>query len=193
MIDALARNKITPFLDRLAPRVAQSGLTANRLTLLALGFGLAACFFAAMAIYPLAFVFFAVSRFIDGMDGAVARAAGETNLGSFMDFFCDFAVFAAFPFFFILGAPEHSMSAVILLFSYVMMMNAYLLHHLFALRTGATEGAVGGIVENTEMIVFVLLCCLLPIGFSAFAIFFALMCLATAALRTLKIIQLLKA
>lgn len=192
MIDAIARNKITPFLDKLAPRVAQSGLSANRLTLLALGFGLAACFFAAMAIYPLAFVFFAASRFIDGLDGAVARAAGETNLGSFMDFFCDFAVFAAFPFFFILGAPEHSMSAVILLFSYVMMMNAYLLHHLFALRTGATEGAVGGIVENTEMIVFVLLCCLLPMGFSAFAIFFALMCLATAGLRTLKIIHLLK-
>lgn len=192
MIDSLIRAKLAPYFDKVAPTVAQSGLSANKLTLIGLSLGLLGCFFAAMQIYALGLVFLVVSRLIDAMDGAVARTSNETNLGSFMDFFSDFVIYAAFPMFFILGAPEHALMATILLFTYVLMILAYLLHHLFALKMGATQGAVGGIVENGEMIVFMILCCVFPFAFSAFAIFFALMCLATAGLRAQKIVKLLK-
>jgi phosphatidylglycerophosphate synthase len=193
MLDGLLRPKILPAMDSMAIRLSQSGLSANALTLIGFAFGFAGCFSVGMQMYPLGLILILIGRFFDGLDGGVARATSETDLGAFLDMFCDYTVYAAFPFFFMLSSTEHSMAAAILLLSYLLMGMAYLSYNFYALKRGMSETTNGGFVESAEMMVFIALCCFYPPGFSAFAAVFALMCLATSLWRVIKTIKLLKA
>ena len=47
-----------------------------------------------------------LNRLLDGLDGAVARAAGGTDLGGFLDITMDFLIYSAIPFAFALSDPE---------------------------------------------------------------------------------------
>ena len=191
MLDSLIKPHLAPIMDNMAPKIAQSGLTANNLTLIGFVFGFTGCFLVGMQIYPIGLALLLLGFFFDGLDGAVARVTKETELGTFLDMISGVILFAAFPFFFMLSAPGHSMAAAILLFSYLLMGVINLSYDFFALKKGAAA-AKGGLVETSEIIVFITLCCLYPPGFSAFAAMLALMCLATAMIRLAATIKLLK-
>lgn len=191
MLDSIIRAKALPTLDGMAPKISQSGLTANNLTLIGFGFGFTGCFLVGMQLYPVGLLFLLLFLFFDGLDGAVARIKGETELGAFLDMICGVILYAAFPFFFMLSAPAHSMAVGILLFSYLLMGMINLSYDFFALKKGSSP-AKGGLVENAEIGIFMVACCIYPAGFSAFAALFALLCLATAFMRLAATVKLLK-
>ena len=60
-----------------------------------------------------------LNRLLDGLDGAVARAAGSTDLGGFLDITMDFLVYSAIPFAFVLKDPGNALAAAFLIFSFV--------------------------------------------------------------------------
>ncbi len=182
MLDAILKPHLLPHLDKAAEKAAQGGLSANKLTLIAFAIGLTGCFFAAMQIYMLGLIFILLNRALNGIAGALARRAGPTDLGIMLDTLCDFIFFASFVFFFTLSAEGTSLAAAFLLFSYLVMGMTYLSHA----AAGATRGNPrprGGIIENAEMTAFMILCCVYPAGFAAFAALFGLICLASAVLR----------
>jgi len=191
MLDSFIRPRLEPVMDKMAVKVSQSGLTANNLTLIGFVFGFTGCFMVGMQIYPIGLALILLGLFFDGLDGAVARATSQTELGTFLDMISGVILFAAFPFFFMLSAPDHSMAVGILLFSYLLMGMINLSYDFFALKKGAPP-AKGGLVETSEIAAFMILCCVYPPGFSAFAALFALMCLATAFIRLAATIKLLK-
>lgn len=105
MLDALARRLIDPPLNRigilLGPRIH-----ANTVTLLGFVFGILSALSIAIpnaavnavAWSNLPLLFLVLNRLCDGIDGAVARFAGVTAFGGFLDIVCDFLVYSSIPF-----------------------------------------------------------------------------------------------
>lgn len=191
MIDGLIRPHITPVMDKMSLKVSQSGLSANKLTLIGFAFGFAGCFLVGMQMYIVGLLLILLALFFDGLDGAVARATQSTELGTYLDMMSGVALFAMFPFFFMLSETEHSMAAGILLFSFLLMGMANLSYDYFAMKKGAAP-ARSAIVETGEIVLFIILCCLFPAAFSFFAAALALMSLAAAIVRIGLTIKLLK-
>ncbi len=183
MIDRIARPHLLPIIDNMAVRTAQGGFTANRLTLIAFAFGLAGCFAVGMQQYALGLLLLMINRAMDGLAGSVARHNGPTEFGTILDALCDYLVFAGFAFFFALSATETILATTVLLFSYLAMGMAYFAHAWVMAKKNIAGLPSGGLVENGEMIVFIVLCCILPAYYAAFAAVFALLCWTTAILR----------
>lgn len=194
MLDGLFRSPVNLILDTWAGRVRQGGMRANTLTLIAFLLGLIGCVAGAMQIYPLALLLILLNRFLTGLAGAVARQDGITALGSYLDILCDFVFFGSFVFFISLGASDTAIGAsAFVLLSYLAMVTAYLGQTTFTARANILDTPRGGLVEKTEMTLFLVISCLYPPAFAAFAILFGLMCLTTAALRMASAVRSMKA
>ena len=76
MIDSIARPFLAPHIDGIAAKAVQGGLSANKLTLIAFGFGCAGCFAVGMAAYPFGLLLMLLNRFIRGL---ASSAAGNTS------------------------------------------------------------------------------------------------------------------
>ena len=90
MLDAAARRLITPRLDYAGARLARIGLKANVVTIAGLAIGALVIPALAFEAYGLALVIVLFNRFIDGLDGAVARFSGITDLGGYLDIVAEF-------------------------------------------------------------------------------------------------------
>lgn len=192
MIDSLIRPHVTSIMDSIAPKLAQS-LSANTITTIRLVIGLTGCFLVALQLYPAGLGLLIISLFLDGMDGAVARVTQVSDFGAWYDMITTVILFAAFPFFFMLSSSsgEHATAAGMFLFSLLLMGMANLSYDYFAMKKGA-DAAKGGIVESGEIIVFILLGCIYPEGFSFFAGILALLSLIAAIIRMVQTARLLK-
>ncbi|WP_342027944.1 CDP-alcohol phosphatidyltransferase family protein [Microvirga vignae] len=83
MLDGWVRRRIDPRLNRIGQGLAQAGVSADTTTLLGFGAGLAAAFMLTMRMEVAALFLFALSRVLDGLDGAIARSIGPTDRGGF--------------------------------------------------------------------------------------------------------------
>jgi phosphatidylglycerophosphate synthase len=183
MIDTLLRPHLLPLIDTVAAKVAQSGYSANKLTLIAFTLGLAGCFAVGMQIYALGLLLLMLNRFLDALAGSIARQSVLTDFGTILDLLCDYLIFAGFAFLFSLSAMETMMASTFLIFSFLAMGMAYFAHAWILARRNIPEMPRGGIVQNGEMIIFIALACALPAYYAAFAAVFALLCWVTAILR----------
>lgn len=192
MLDGLLREKARAILDPIAARTTQGGLSANTLTLSGFVIGIAACFAAAMQLYPMALVLILLNRFFKGLAGAAARATMITPRGCYLDLVCDFLLFGGFVFFFALGDFDHLMASAFLLFAYLAMFVAWAGQAVFDSRRIAPAMPEGGLVGQGEMTVFMVLCCALPAFFSAFAALFGLACFTGATIRITQSVKLFR-
>jgi len=189
MLDRHLRPLIDPPLNWLGVGIARLGLGANGVTLIGLGFGLAAGVAIWMQAFALAIVLIAASRLADGLDGAVARVRGVTDFGGFLDITCDYVFYAAIPLAFILLDPSaHAAAGAFLLASFYVNGGTFLGFAVLAekqkmtTRTHGTKSLffTGGLLEGTETIAFFVALCLLPHWFVPMAWGFGALCLATA-------------
>ena len=183
MIDTLLRSHLIPVIDGMAAKTAQSGLTANKLTLIGFALSLGGCYAVGMQAYTLGLVLLLIGRFLDGLAGSIARQNGPTELGTILDVLCDYLVFAAFAFFFSLSDLETMLASTFFVFSLLAMGMSYLAHAWVLAKKNITDMPRGGVVENGEMIVFMIACCMYPDGYAAVAVLAALLCWTTAILR----------
>src|SRR5262245_17555540 len=119
MLDRAARRLIDPVLDQLALAAQQRGVTANQITVAGFGLGLAAMGAIALQAYALALLLLLANRLADGIDGALARRAGATDLGGYLDIVLDFIIYSGTAFAFALAQPEHALAASFLIFSFM--------------------------------------------------------------------------
>ncbi|MBI1238334.1 MAG: CDP-alcohol phosphatidyltransferase family protein [Alphaproteobacteria bacterium] len=192
MLDAALRPWIDPPLAVAARQAIRLGLTADGATALGFVIGIGAVPFIAAEHYGPAAGLILLSRFFDGLDGAIARQTRITDRGGFLDISLDFIGYALIVFAFALARPDaNALAAAFLLFSFMGTGATFLAFAVVATKRGVTSdlrGAksfyyLGGLTEGTETIAAFLLACALPDAFPWIAIVFGVMCLVTTGTR----------
>ena len=201
MLDARLRRLIDPPLDRLSVPLAARGLSANAITVAGFALGLCAAVAIAGRAYLLGLTLLLLNRLCDGLDGAVARRRGVTDLGGFLDIVLDFLIYAALPFAFALADPAaNALPGAFLIFSFMGTGSSFLAYANMAAKRGiATELRgrkslyyLGGLTEGTETIVAFVLACLWPAWFPLIAWTFGALCWLTTATRIVVAVQTLR-
>ena len=168
-------------------------LSANFVTVTGALIGLAAAPLIAMHCYGFALSFILVNRFLDGVDGSMARMGltGPTDRGAFLDIVCDFLFYAAVPLGFAFAEPANALPAAALLASFIGSSSSFLAYASIAAKRGETslnypnKGIyyLGGLTEGTETILAFCAMCLWPQHFGAIAYGFAAACTVTTMTR----------
>lgn len=194
MFDASLRPLIDPPLNATGRALARAGLSADGVTLIGLGFGLAAAAAIALGAPLIGLILIILSRLADGLDGAVARATQKTDFGGYLDITCDFLFYGAIPMAFVWADPSANAAAgAWLLTSFYFNGATFLGYAIMAEKkalTSTKRGAkslyfTGGLLEGAETIGFFIALCLFPAWFAPLAWAFGALCFVTAGSRIL--------
>ena len=192
MLDSYIVPKQERLLRPLAGRLLALGATANGITIVGFAVGLGAVPAIASGQFLLGLLLIALNRIFDGLDGAVARLAGPTDRGAFLDIALDFFFYAAIPFAFVLADPTaNGLAGSLLLFSFVGTGSSFLAFAVIAQRRGLNSLKMpkkglyylGGITEGAETIALFALICLFPEHFAIIATGFAALAFVTTLVR----------
>jgi phosphatidylglycerophosphate synthase len=201
VLDARLRRLIDPPLDRLSGPLAARGLSANAVTVAGFVIGLGAAAAIAWQAWLLGLGLLLLNRLCDGLDGAIARRRGLTDLGGFLDIVLDFLIYAAVPFAFALADPAaNALAAAFLIFSFIGTGASFLAYATMAAKRGVASELrgrkslyyLGGLTEGTETILAFVLACLWPALFPWIALIFGLLCWLTTATRIAVAVQTLR-
>ena len=191
MLDAAFRPVIDVILRWPARGLCRLGVSANSITIMGGIMGLTAFLFICFGFYLTALVFIVLNRLADGMDGAVAREQGSTDLGGYLDIVVDFLFYALIPLGFAIANPDHALAAAFLIFSFIGTASSFLAFAVIAAKRGlVTERRgrksfyfLGGLTEGAETFGFLVIICLFPGWFSWLALGFGVLCLLTTVTR----------
>lgn len=192
MFDTHVRRLIDPPLTMMGARLARTGLRADHVTLIGLGFGILAAVLVAFGAPGWALLPIAASRLADGLDGAVARATARTDFGGYLDILCDFVFYGAIPLGFVcFDVHANGIAGAFLLFSFYVNGASFLGYAILAEKHDMETRAQGikslyfssGLLEGTETIAFFVMICAFPSLFVPLGWIFGLLCLLTAGLR----------
>ncbi|MGM9426148.1 CDP-alcohol phosphatidyltransferase family protein [Hydrogenophaga sp. MI9] len=192
MLDKAVQAALRPALNRAAAVLVRMGIGADTVSLAGFAAGMAAALAIALQ-HPLAGLgLLLLSRLLDGLDGAVARATQPTDRGGFLDITLDFLFYAAIPLAFAVADPlRHALPAAVLLASFIGTGSSFLAFAVLAEKRQLTDTSLpgksfyflGGLTEATETIATFAAMCLWPAWFPALAYGFAALCAVTTALR----------
>lgn len=192
MFDARLRPLIDPPLNAMGRWLAGRRIGANLVTLAGLVIGLAGAAVIAVQYWALGLALILINRLLDGLDGAIARAHGPTDLGGYLDIVADFAFYVAVPVAFGVADPANSLAALVLVASFVLTGTSFLAFAVIAAKRGHETEAHGrksffystGLAEGAETIVVFIAMCLWPSAFPLLACIYAGLCLLTVFQRT---------
>lgn len=192
MIDRFLLPYLAAGLAPVARAVRRAGFSADAVTFAGFGVGLVGAGLIALG-FPLAgLAAILVNRAMDGLDGAVARLAGPTDRGAFLDIALDFFFYGTVPLAFALADPgANALAAAALLLAFIGTGSSFLAFSVIAERRGLASAAypakgifyLGGLTEGAETIGFFVAVCLCPAWFAPLAWGFAALCLITAVTR----------
>ena len=192
MLDGWARASLDPFLGWLGGRLAKTGMSANAVTIAACATGLVAAAAIAAKLYMLGLFLLLLSRLGDGLDGALARIRGKTDLGGYLDIVLDFVFYGAVPLGFVIANPQaNAVAGAVLIFSFYVNGASFLAYSIIAEKRKMETSVRGeksifftaGLAEATETIAVFVAFCLFPAWFPQIAYTFAAVCFYTAASR----------
>lgn len=192
MFDRAATAIIKPGVDRLARLLVGSGVSANQMTWLGFGLGIAAAVLVAVGKFQVAALVVLASRLCDALDGAMARQTQVTDAGGFLDIALDFLFYASMPLAFALAdPPANALPAAVLLAAFIGTMSSFLAFAVMAAKRNMRNLAypdksfyfLGGLTEATETLAFMLAMCVWPQQFATLAYLFAALCAITMATR----------
>ena len=161
MLDKKINNYLRPYLFYLAKILSKLNISANSITLMSFISG----FFCFLSIidssFVMAFLFLFLNRFLDGLDGAIARLVGETDVGAFYDIISDFIFYSLFPLGFIFINIENTYGICFLLLSFVstqstFLASAWLIEKkkiFISKKNTKSFFYIGGITEGFETII----------------------------------------
>ena len=191
MLDPMMRRLVDPPLNAAGLTLARAGIHANAVTWAGFAIGVGAMVALAFQQYWLALVLILANRIADGLDGAVARHIGVTDLGGYLDIVLDFLFYSGVVFGFAVGQPDQALAAAFLIFSFVGTGSSFLAYAIMAakrdistdLRGRKSLFYIGGLTEGTETIALLLAICLFPHWFVWLAYGFGALCWLTTGAR----------
>jgi len=187
MLDHRLNTIIHPIMSGLANHIPRQ-ISANTITLIGFVVGVMVVPLLWLNMYSTAMALIIVNRFFDGLDGAVARKFGPTNLGGYLDITCDFIFYSVVIMGFALAAPEkNGLAAAFLIFSFIGTGSSFLAFAAAAGKQGISSYAhglkafyyLGGLTEGTETILFLIIICMYPEYFPLMAVVFGSICWIT--------------
>ncbi|MEH6826984.1 CDP-alcohol phosphatidyltransferase family protein [Parasphingorhabdus sp.] len=193
MLDSRIRPLIDPPLNAIGKGLARAGVTANQVTLAGAVIGIASGVAIGYRYYLLGLALVLLSRLLDGLDGAVARATKQSDFGGYLDIVSDFAFYVAVPLGFGFAVVANLPFAIILIASFTLTGISFLAYAVMAAKRGRETSAHGkksffyntGLAEGTETIIAFVLMCLLPNNFAIIAVIYSAMCVITVIQRTI--------
>ena len=161
MFDAKINKVLKPILNNVAKKLLKFNVQANSITFIGFIFGIFCFYFIINEMFFNAAVFLFLNRFCDGLDGALARLVGQTDIGAFYDIISDFLFYSLFPISFILLDIENAYSICFLLLSFVatqttFLASAWIVEKNKLLITENKKKSffyIGGITEGFETII----------------------------------------
>ena len=192
MLDRKIQEYLRPTLSVMAKGLVKLGFNANAVSLIGFTLGITAALSILFQYYLVGAILIAVSRLLDGLDGAVARAKQPTDLGGFLDITLDFLFYASIPLAFAYANPvSNALPAAVLLAAFIGTGSSFLAFAAIAAKRGIQNTNypnksfyfIGGLTEATETIVVFVVMCLWPNYFYVFAYGFSILCLITIATR----------
>ncbi len=189
MIDARLQRLIGPPLDRAGHILARAGVSANAVTMSGLTVNIVAIVAIADRHRAMSVALIVVSRILDGLDGAVARAGERTHLGGYLDIVADYVFYAGVPFGFAIAAPaSNALPAAAVLASFLLTGSSFLAYALLGAQRGLQPEPQrakaffysAGLIEGSETIAFFLAMALCPSQFPGLAWTCAALCVLTA-------------
>ena len=187
MLDHRINKVINPIMNGLANHIPRQ-ISANTITLAGFSVGAMVVPLLWLKLYSPALAVILVNRFFDGIDGAVARKNGTTNLGGYLDITCDFIFYSVVIMGFALAAPENNgLAAAFLIFSFIGTGSSFLAFAAAAEKQGTSSDAHGlkafyylaGLTEGAETILFFVIICMYPECFPILAVVFGIICWIT--------------
>lgn len=192
MLDKAVQQALRPLLSRAARGLVRLGVGADAVSIAGFAIGMAAAGAIAFQQYLPGLALLLLSRLMDGLDGAVARATQPTDRGGFLDITLDFLFYAAIPLAFALADPaSNALPAAVLLASFIGTGSSFLAFAAVAEKRQLHSVAfpdksfyfLGGLTEATETITAFAAMCLWPALFPPIAYGFAVLCGITIMLR----------
>ncbi len=192
MLDKAIQQALRPLMVQAARGLVRLGVGANAISVTGCAIGLAAAGAIAFQRYGIGLALLLLSRLLDGLDGAVARATQPTDRGGFLDITLDFLFYAAIPLAFAIADPAtNALPAAVLLASFIGTGSSFLAFAAVAEKRQMASAAfpdksfyfLGGLTEATETIVAFAAMCVWPQWFPQIAYGFAVLCGITTVLR----------
>ncbi len=200
MFDGQINKILKPSLDLFAKKLSQFKIQANTVTFIGFFFGLCCFYFIINEKFIYASFFLFLNRFCDGLDGALARLIGKTDIGAFYDIISDFLFYSLFPISFIFLDIQHAYSICFLLLSFVATQTTFLASawivekNKFLISDNQRKSFfyTGGITEGFETIVCFIMMLLFYEYVNYIAYIFGILCWITFITRVFFIRKLLK-
>lgn len=192
MLDKAIQQALRPAMTRAARGLVRLGVGADAISVAGFVTGMAAAGAIAQLHFVAGLALLLLSRLMDGLDGAVARATTPTDRGGFLDITLDFLFYAAIPLAFAVADPAaNALPAAVLLASFIGTGSSFLAFAAVAEKQKLQSLAfpdksfyfLGGLTEATETIAAFVAMCLWPQWFGPMAYGFAALCAITTALR----------
>ena len=192
MFDRQVQQALRPALARLAHGLVRMGVGADAVSFAGCAIGLAAAGAIAFQHFLTGLALLLLSRLMDGLDGAVARATAPTDRGGFLDITLDFVFYAAIPLAFaVADPPANALPAAVLLASFIGTGSSFLAFAIVAEKRRLQSLAfpdksfyfLGGLTEATETLITFVAMCLWPHWFAPLAYGFAALCALSTVLR----------
>ncbi|MDC0457517.1 CDP-alcohol phosphatidyltransferase family protein [Alphaproteobacteria bacterium] len=199
MIDDRLNNYLRPYLSYLAKKTIKLGISANTVTTIGFIFGLC-CFYSIINFHLFsAFLFLFLNRFCDGLDGAISRLIGPSDIGAFYDITFDFIFYSLFPIAFIFLDIKNAYAICFLLLSFVSTQTTFLASAwiieknktLISNKQSKSFFYIGGITEGFETIIFFILMLIFYESVELIAYIFGSLCWITSITRIIYIRKLL--
>lgn len=189
MLDKFITPIIKPLLEPLVVLFYKGGVTADQLTIAGFLIGMLALPLIAFELWSAALIAIILNRVFDGLDGALARYAGQSSsAGGYLDITLDFLFYAAVPLGFILVDPEqNAIAGALLLATFIGTGSSFLAFAIPAEKFQLDKPQfkyksfyyLNGLTEGTETIVLFIAFCIWPQHFVVLASIFAAACAVT--------------
>ena len=194
MIDKELNKYTNSHLNRIANILYERGVEPNWVTLL--GLALAFLCFVALSygLFYLGLILILINRFLDGLDGSLARLGTPRKFGAFFDITSDFAFYALVPLGFAVHSPhENALPTAFLLAAFYVNGSSFLAEAIIIEKYNikidqADKGFFYsfGLIEGFETICFFLFICLFPNVYANAAYIFFTLTLLTHVIRVFK-------
>ena len=197
MIDKEINRHMSGRLNWIANFLHKKGVDPNWVTLL--GLALAFLCFVALSygLFSLGLILILINRFLDGLDGSLARLGTPRKFGAFFDITSDFAFYALVPLGFAVFSPhENALPTAFLLAAFYVNGSGFLTEAIIIEKYNikidqADKGFFysSGLIEGFETICFFLFICFFPNVYANAAYIFFTITLLTHVIRVFKLFK----